>query len=167
MMCVLMDDTKYDGLLNHTTPGKQTPMESWLDKPPSGSTNSVFVTCTPKGTDTPESYYFTVAMYMDSYEIDKKEMVVWMAGNDERKVFAQALNAYILQKGNVNKKKSACALASRSCNGYKTTRWYVGYEKDDDPLNIQIWVGDSTLNENHRANPYFRLYPNPSKEYCS
>lgn len=165
MMCLTDDTTKYDGWIRHGQAGKLTPMESWLNLPPGGSTNKVSVSVSEKGKDTPDTYKLIIVCYMDSYQIEQKEKLSWMWGNDEREAFAKALTDLQNNKANTNSGKGAVNISSKSYNGYKTTRWYLGYRDGGDPLDIEVWVGDSTLNTNHRANPYFRLYPDTCTEY--
>ncbi len=163
MMLLYTDEALYDGYIHYGTPGQQTAMQSWTDVPPPGSTTKRFVTVnTPDG---PDSYYVCVGCYMDSYKIDQDTSLVWLQGNLEREAFAKALNNfenYDFQKQK-RTNKGAVPIRSRSYNGKKTTRWYLCW-REGDPLNIEIWVGDSTDSTN-RSQLHYRLYPDCCPEY--
>ena len=159
MAVLLTDNSKYDGHIRYGVAGQQTPMESYLDIPPGGSTTYRSVTANVG--DDVESYQVVVTCYLDAEFIGQREKLTWMHGNVEREAFAKALQIQMERKFDRSMNKSAIPLKTHTYDGRKLNRWYLCYPRGGDPMDIEIWIGDSTDSNT----PYYRLYPHPCNEF--
>lgn len=92
----------------------------------------------------------------------------WTAGNQEAQGFAAALNQYQgIQTSVRNDRTFGIKLHSVSYEGNETTRWLIGYQKNN-PDCIEVWVCQSKSGWGCGGSAFdviYRLYPDPATPY--
>lgn len=103
--------------------------------------------------DETETYNIVVACTKDGAANGGNNYVVWSGdGSEDSQLFIKELNALVGKSKNPVKFR-------KSTTGKPLNRWFVCY-REDDPSNVEVWVGDGTQNI-----PMYRLCPDVDNSY--